>query len=287
MADSVSLRAFAKINLCIDITGVSPDEKYHTVEMVMQSIGLYDTITVSKADDINIKCSTSAPSDETNIAYVAAKAFFEFAEIDGGASIKIKKRIPVCAGLGGGSSDAAAVICALNELYHTNFDDEDLCKIAEQVGSDVPFFIIGGTVLAEGRGTILTPLPDLMPCAFVVIKDGHKPSTGQMYSQYDSLENVEHPQTQQVVENVCEGDFDTLCQNMDNVFELLYPQEILAQKQELLQVGASCALLSGSGPSVFGVFKDLDDAKRAKDELLQYHEDVFVCEPTKSGYEFI
>ncbi len=287
MADSVSLRAFAKINLSIDITGVSPDEKYHTVEMVMQSIGLYDTVTVSLADGINIKCSETAPSDETNIAYIAAKAFFEFAGLDGGANIKIKKRIPVCAGLGGGSSDAAAVICALNKLYHTNFDDEDLCKIAEQVGSDVPFFIIGGTALAEGRGTILTPLPDLMPCAFVVIKDGHKQSTGQMYSQFDSLQNVKHPQTQQVVESVCEGDFDSLCQNMDNVFELLYPREILMQKDELLQVGACCALLSGSGPSVFGVFRDLDDAKHARDELLQNHEDVFVCEPTKSGCEFI
>ena len=285
MADSVSLKAFAKINLNLDITGVSNDGKYHTVEMVLQSVDLYDTVTVSIDDEISVKCNCDLPEDEGNIAYLAAKAFFEDTEISGGAYIKIKKRIPSAAGLGGGSSDAAAVIIALNELYNTNLETAELESIAEKIGSDVPFFIDGGTQLAEGRGTILTPLPDIPECAFLIIKDGFKLSTGEMYSRFDGLSGVCHPEVNELVDAICEGDLIEMTKNMQNVFEPLYDENIQIIKERLVKNGALCAALSGSGPSVFGLFETYAQAKDAKDALDKEYKDIFLCEPTKNGSE--
>lgn len=285
MADSVSLKAFAKINLNLDITGVSNDGKYHTVEMVLQSVDLYDTVTVSIDDEISVKCNCDLPEDEGNIAYLAAKAFFEDTEISGGAYIKIKKRIPSAAGLGGGSSDAAAVIIALNELYNTNLETAELESIAEKIGSDVPFFIDGGTQLAEGRGTILTPLPDIPECAFLIIKDGFKLSTGEMYSRFDGLSDVCHPEVNELVDAICEGDLIEMTKNMQNVFEPLYDENIQIIKERLVKNGALCAALSGSGPSVFGLFETYAQAKDAKDALDKEYKDIFLCEPTKNGSE--
>ena len=285
MADSVSLKAFAKINLNLDITGVSNDGKYHTVEMVLQSVDLYDTVTVSIDDEISVKCNHNLPENEDNIAYLAAKVFFEETEISGGAYIKIKKRIPSAAGLGGGSSDAAAVIVALNELYNTNLETSQLESISEKVGSDVPFFIDGGAQLAEGRGTILTPLPEIPECAFLIIKDGFKLSTGEMYRKYDGLTDVVHPQTNQLVEAICEGDLMEMSKNMQNVFEPLYDDSIQTIKEKLIKNGALCASLSGSGPSVFGLFENLSQAKEAQDILEKEYENIYVCEPTKNGSE--
>ncbi len=284
MADSVSLKAFAKINLNLDITGVSADNKYHIVEMVLQSVDIYDTVTVSIDDEIRVKCNANLPENEDNIAYKAAKAFFEETGVQGGAYIKIKKRIPSAAGLGGGSSDAAAVIVALNMLYNTNLENDELESIAEKVGSDVPFFIVGGAQLAEGRGTILTPLPEIPECAFVIVKDGFKLSTGDMYSRFDSLTDVDHPNTNELVNAICEGDLLGMTENMKNVFEPLYDENILVIKDKFVKNGALCAVLSGSGPSVFGIFEDYDSAKEAAEMLEKEYENVFLCEPTKCGF---
>ncbi len=284
MADSVSLKAFAKINLNLDITGVSSDKKYHTVEMVLQSVDVYDTITVSVDDEISVKCNADLPENEDNIAYKAATAFFEETEISGGAYIKIKKRIPSAAGLGGGSSDAAAVIVALNMLYETNLETSELEAIAEKIGSDVPFFIDGGTQLAEGRGTILSPLPEIPECAFVIVKDGFKMSTGDMYSRFDSLVEVDHPDTHALVDAICEGNLAQMSENMQNVFEPLYDEGVQVIKSKLVENGALCAVLSGSGPSVFGVFSDYETARDATEVLEKDYETVILCEPTKYGY---
>ena len=284
MADSVSLKAFAKINLNLDITGVSADNKYHIVEMVLQSVDIYDTVTVSIDDEIRVKCNANLPENEDNIAYKAAKAFFEETGVQGGAYIKIKKRIPSAAGLGGGSSDAAAVIVALNMLYNTNLENDELGSIAEKVGSDVPFFIDGGAQLAEGRGTILTPLPEIPECAFVIVKDGFKLSTGDMYSRFDSLTDVDHPNTNELVNAICEGDLLGMTENMKNVFEPLYDENTLVVKDKFVKNGALCAVLSGSGPSVFGIFEDYDSAKEAAEMLEKEYENVFLCEPTKCGF---
>lgn len=284
MADSVSLKAYAKINLNLDITGKTDD--FHTVEMVLQAIDIYDTVTVSKDDEITVKCSDeSLPSDENNIAFCAAKEFFSYTEINGGAEIKIKKRIPVAAGLGGGSSDAAAVVVALNMIYETHLEDDQLMTICENLGADVPFFINGATQLAEGKGTILTPLPDLPECTFVIIKNGTKNSTGEMYAKFDSLGEVEHPKTNELVEAICEGDLYAIAENCENVFENLYDSDFLSVKQKLIENGALAASLSGSGPSIFGLFETKDDAKSAKDALEDEFENIFICEPINSGFE--
>ena len=284
MADSVSLKAFAKINLNLDITGVSSDKKYHTVEMVLQSVDVYDTITVSVDDEISVKCNADLPENEDNIAYKAATAFFEETEISGGAYIKIKKRIPSAAGLGGGSSDAAAVIVALNMLYETNLETSELEAIAEKIGSDVPFFIDGGTQLAEGRGTILSPLPEIPECAFVIVKDGFKMSTGDMYSRFDSLVEVDHPDTRALVDAICEGNLTEMTENMKNVFEPLYDESVQVIKSKLVENGALCAVLSGSGPSVFGLFSDYETARSTPEILEKDYETVILCEPTKYGF---
>ena len=284
MADFVTLRAYAKINLNLDIIGKA--ENFHTVEMVLQAIDIYDTVTVSKDDEISVKCSDyNLPSDENNIAYSAAKEFFCYTENEGGAEIKIKKRIPTAAGLGGGSSDAAAVIVALNILYESHLEDDQLMAICESCGADVPFFINGATQLAEGKGTILTPLPNLPECAFLIIKNGIKNSTGEMYNKFDSLGEIEHPKTAELVEAICEGDLYEIAENCENVFEYLYDDNFLRVKQKLINNGAISASLSGSGPSVFGLFETKDKAKAAKDVLEDEYEEIYLCEPINCGFE--
>lgn len=286
MADSVTLKAYAKINLSLDITGKLNFGGFHTVEMVMQAVDIFDLIIVETDDNISVKCSDETiPDDENNLCFKAAKEFFSYTELSGGAFIKIKKRIPVAAGLGGGSSDAAAVIVALNMLYETNLDDDELMKICEKVGSDVPFFINGSTQLAEGTGTILTPLPDFPKSAFLIIKDGEKESTGEMYKRFDAVEDITHPQTDNLVNAICEGDLADIAEYSENVFEYLYNDKISAVKKSLIEKGALTASLSGSGPSVFGLFEDYDDAKNAKDELEDEFENIYLCEPIFCGIE--
>lgn len=286
MADSVTLKAYAKINLSLDITGKLNVGGFHTVEMVMQAVDIFDLITVEIDDTISVKCSDeNIPDDENNLCFKAAKEFFSFTELSGGAFIKIKKRIPVAAGLGGGSTDAAAVIVGLNMLYKTDLEDDELMEICEKVGSDVPFFINGSTQLAEGTGTILTPLPDFPKSAFLIIKDGEKESTGKMYKDFDSLKEVVHPQTSCLVNAICEGDLGDISKYSENVFEHLYGEKTKKAKTALLENGALTATLSGSGPSVFGLFSDYDEAKDAKDELEELFENIYICEPVACGTE--
>lgn len=286
MAESVTIQAHAKINLSLDITGKRPDG-YHTVEMVMQSIDISDTLTVTKTDSgIELICSDDdLPTDNRNLAYRAAELFFEKAEIDGGAIIKLKKRIPTAAGLGGGSADAAAVLTALNELYNLPFDDEDMDELAITLGADVPFCLVGGTQLAEGIGSILSPLPTLTDCAFVIVKAGEKKSTGEMYDRFDSIPEIDiiRPRTQSLVDAICEGDKSEAGRHMYNVFNRLWEYENI--RGIMTDCGAQNVCVSGSGPSVFGFFTDLDDAHDAESKLKSVYDDVFFCEPLGCGLE--
>lgn len=280
MADSVTRKAYAKLNLSLNITGTLPDGM-HTVDMVMQSIDLYDTVTVEKTDNgIEISChGAELPEDMNNIAAKAADEFFKYSEIDGGVYIKIKKRIPCAAGLGGGSTDAAAVLCAMNELYDTDYDEDELCAIAERIGSDVPFCINGGTQRAEGTGTILSPLPELTDCAFVVIKEGEKLSTGDMYKRYDSFPDKLTPDTEALIEAICEGDVEQAAKTMANVFEPMWGDAAAKIKSDLLECDALNAVLSGSGPSIFGIFENESDANSARSKLSDKYENIYVCTP--------
>lgn len=286
MAESVTILANAKLNLSLDVTGKRPDG-YHTVEMVMQSVDIFDTVTVQKADSgIELVCQDDdLPTGADNLAYKAAAVFFDETEIEGGAVIRLKKRIPTAAGLGGGSADAAAVLTALNELYGKPLEDEEMAELALKLGADVPFCLVGGTQLAEGVGSILSPLPQLTGCAFVVVKTGVKPSTAEMYSRFDELDEADiiRPRTQSLVDAICEGENEDVGRYMSNVFDALW--DFGSIKDIMSDSGATGVLVSGSGPSIFGFFPDLDDAKDAYDRLKDEYDDVFLCEPADCGCE--
>ncbi len=286
MAESVTILANAKLNLSLDVTGKRPDG-YHTVEMVMQSVDIFDTVTVQKTDSgIELVCQDNdLPMGADNLAYKAAAVFFDETGIDGGTAIRLKKRIPIAAGLGGGSADAAAVLTALNELYGKPLEDEEMAELALKLGADVPFCLVGGTQLAEGVGSILSPLPQLTGCAFVVVKTGVKPSTAEMYSRFDKLDEADiiRPRTQSLVDAICEGENKDVGRYMSNVFDALW--DFSSIKEIMSDSGATGVLVSGSGPSVFGFFPDPDDAKDAYDRLKDEYDEVFLCEPADCGCE--
>lgn len=295
MPDNLSLLAYAKINLALDITGSRPDG-YHTIRTVMQSIDLADTVTVERNSthdtngiDISLEISGADElfdNDQNNTAYIAAKAFFEYAKIEtASVEIEIKKRIPLRAGLGGGSADAAAVIIALDRLYHTGFETEQLYEIAEEVGKDVPFCLHGSTQLAEGLGAILTPLPAIEGLSFLLIKAADKPSTAEMYRRFDELDEVDHPDMDSIVNDICEGEQLRAAAAFDNVFSPLWDNFAKIKHALMHECGAVNAVLTGSGPTVFGIFADEDDASHAKSVLSDDYDDMFVCSPIDCGVE--
>lgn len=292
MPDNLSLLAYAKLNLALDITGSRPDG-YHTIRTVMQSIDIADTVSVernSASDGIEISLEISgsdelSDNDENNTAYIAAKEFFKYAKIDSAnVEIQIKKRIPLRAGLGGGSADAAAVIVALDKLYHTGFETEQLYDIAEKVGKDVPFCLHGSTQLAEGLGTILTPLPAIDRLSFLLIKAADKPSTAEMYKRFDSLTEVDHPDMDSIVDDICEGEQLRAAAAFENVFSPLW-ENFDDIKRKLFDCAAVNAVLTGSGPTVFGIFEDEDDAARAKSALSDDYDEMYICSPVDCGVE--
>ena len=181
----MKIKANAKINLTLDVLG-KRDDGYHLIDSVFQSVSLGDIVTVNKCDVIRVDCTDSTICDESNIAYKAAKMLKDEFNLPGGISIQLKKVIPVAAGMAGGSSDAAAVLVALNKLYETNLSEDELCEIGLSVGADVPFCIIGGTARVGGIGEKMEKLPDMPQCAIIIIKHGQKLSTADMYRQVDA-----------------------------------------------------------------------------------------------------
>ena len=193
----ISVEANAKINLTLDILGVRPDG-YHEVKMVMQSVGLFDTIHLKKQPEgISLRLDTAElPADETNLAWKAARIFRDVYKIQSGVSISVEKRIPIAAGLAGGSTDAAGVLIGMNRLFETGLSAKALCSLGEKIGSDVPFCIEGGTMLATGRGELLRRLPDLPALSVVLAKPPVSVSTAWAYKTYDRIGAVIHPDTQ-------------------------------------------------------------------------------------------
>ena len=236
----LTVNAPAKINLTLDIIGRRNDG-YHLVKMLMQSVDVCDTVTVwDDADSpIQVFCNREEiPVSEANTAYRAAQAFFEAAKIENPCiGIKIKKRIPMAAGLAGGSADAAAVIVALDRMFETRLSEAELTDIGERVGADVPFCIFGGTMLAEGIGTILTPLPDLPDCYIVLSKPEISVSTQKAYSLADKHLLWESPETDDAVEAVCNGDIEEVANCIYNKFEkVLNLPEVASIKRMMLEL---------------------------------------------------
>lgn len=283
----IEVKAYAKINLLLDIVATRKDG-YHDLFMIMQSVGIYDTVTVSKqkGKKITLSCNiASIPTDEKNIAYKAALAFFDYCKIkDRGIHIDIIKRIPHAAGLAGGSADGAAVIKALNEIYKTELSDKELCKIGVNVGADVPFCITGGTLLSQGIGEVLNPVKPLRKCFIVFAKPEFGVNTGYAYKQFDTEGKVHTPDKLGMLYAMQSRDLALICSKMENVFEqfIEVPNRI-DMKQIMRDNNALGTCMSGSGPTVFGIFGNKEDAQKAAEQLKQFAKDICVCTPVSKG----
>ncbi|MBR5908447.1 MAG: 4-(cytidine 5'-diphospho)-2-C-methyl-D-erythritol kinase, partial [Schwartzia sp.] len=254
---------------------------YHEVEMVMQSVGLFDTIRMERLQTgISLRIDTEELlADETNLAWKAARLFSDVYRIQEGVSIEIEKRIPIAAGLAGGSADAAGVLIGMNRLFGKGLTAKDLCALGEQIGSDIPFCIEGGTMLATGRGEILHRLPDLPPLFVVLAKPPVSVSTAWAYRNYDQSGALYHPDTKAMITALSDGRVDHVANCLANVLEEVTQKEytiIETYKRVLMNNGAMASLMSGSGPTVFALAKTKTDANRAAAALAKDYPDTSV-----------
>lgn len=287
----ITLKAYAKINLMLDILS-RLDNGYHDLFMIMQSVSLYDIVTVEKTDtkDIEITCDVAAiPTDEKNIAYKAAKSFFDYTEIENtGIRIDIKKNIPHAAGLAGGSTDGAAVIVALNKIFSAELSEKDIIAIGSKVGADVPFCALGGTMLAQYTGTVLSHLPDLDLPYIVIVKPSQDVSTAQAYAAFDSAERVRHLDRKGMLQAVINADKEKVYEKIGNVFEqFIDVTERVIIKDIMRKHGAREACMSGSGPSVFGIFEDKEKAEACLEKLKESYPQSYLCSSADCGCEEI
>lgn len=271
----LSVTANAKINLTLGITGKREDG-YHLIDTVMQSVTLSDRLVVTPSKEITVICKSLPLDSKDNIAYKAAKLFFEETKLEKGAKIVIKKHIPEAAGMGGGSADAAAVLIALNKLYNTNISDERLMELALTLGADVPFFIRGGTQRAEGIGEILTPVKNFEKGYFVLVKCEKKPSTAEMYRKVDS-ENPPLPETNEFISALEQDDYKRACGLFDNSFKCVWENSEAYKK--LKEAGAENIALSGSGPTWFGYFSDKKTANMVYKNLKNQNIECYKAKP--------
>ena len=281
----MEIQAFAKLNLTLDILGKREDG-YHDLRMVMQSITLADTLTLEENRGEGLRVNANLrflPTGEKNLAAAAALRFWEaLGREQEDLDIRIEKRIPVCAGMAGGSSDAAAVLRALNQRAGDPFSPKELARLGERVGSDVPYCVLGGTALAEGRGEVLTPLAPLPRCWVVACKPDFPISTPELFAQADRVKLRRRPDTAGLVAALEAGDLGGVARRMYNVFEDVLPARLYTRvaeiKNVLIQCGALGANMSGSGPTAFGLFDRLEAAQEARACLAQRYRDTFLCE---------
>ena len=275
-------RAHAKLNLSLDVLKKTPDG-YHDLRMVMQAVDFGDDLYIDLTEDGRFSLDPGLPylpADDRNLALRAAKLFLEGTGF--GASIRMVKRTPVCAGMGGGSSDAAAVLRALNRLTGAERSADELCALAERIGSDVPFCVRGGTMLAEGRGQRLTPLPPLPDCAIVVCKPSFAISTPELFGRVDRRKSRLRPDTPGLIAALEEGDLSGAARRMYNVFEDVLDRrqgEIRTVKSRLVDLGALGAAMTGTGSAVFGVFSDAAAAENARQVLAARYRECWLTRP--------
>jgi 4-diphosphocytidyl-2-C-methyl-D-erythritol kinase len=278
----ISVKAPAKINLTLDVLSKRPDG-YHEVEMVMTTVDLADRVDVTLLDngEITLECSASfVPDDIRNHAYKAAVLLQERYQVKKGVRIYIDKQIPVAAGLAGGSSDAAATLRGLNQLWDLGLTLDQLAELGAEIGSDVPFCVYGGTALARGRGERITHLPAPAPCWVILAKPPIGVSTADVYGNLRVQEITAHPPTEQMLKAIREQDFSLMCRSLGNVLEEvtldMYPQ--VRQIKELMAAsGADGVLMSGSGPTVFGIVQKEAKVHRIYNALRGFVKDVYVA----------
>ena len=277
--DSCTLKAYAKINIGLDVTGKT-DNGYHLLKTVMQQVDLYDVITIERAEKgINFSCdSKDVPSDDTNLAVKAAKLMTETYGIKEGVNINLNKNIPVAAGMAGGSTDGAAVIIGMNKIFDLDLTMQDMIDTGVKIGADIPFCIQGGCAIAEGIGEKLRELDNRTEMYTLIAKPPINVSTVHVYKTL-KWQEVTHPDMDRVIKGIMAGSMDDIVAGMGNVLESVTCSEydIINQlKKSMMDLGASGSLMSGSGPTVFGLFKNKEEAMSAEKGLKDIYPDVFV-----------
>lgn len=274
------VKAPAKINLTLDVLYKRPDN-YHEVEMIMTTVDLADRIGLESREDGQIKIALKdnfVPDDQRNFAYQAAELIKSTYGIKEGVTISIEKEIPIAAGLAGGSSDAAATLRGLNELWNLKLSLDELAELGAKIGSDVSFCIYGGTALATGRGEIIEELPAPPTCWVVLAKPKIGVSTADVYGGL-KIEGLQHPNTKQMIQAIETNDYELMCKSFGNVLETvtfnLHP-EVVTIKEQMQRFGADAALMSGSGPTVFGVVESEARVSRIYNGLRGFCEEVYV-----------
>lgn len=268
----VERKAYAKINLGLDVIRRREDG-YHEVKMIMQTVDIWDRLTFTGKSEAGIELSVGGvdlPVGEDNLIYKAARLVLAQAGIDAGVAISLQKNIPIAAGMAGGSTDAAAVFHGLNELFSLSMSMEDMMRLGVKIGADVPYCIMGGTALSEGIGEILTPLPAPPECILVIAKPDINVSTKFVYENLHADRLTEHPDIDGMAEAIRQGSLDGITRRMGNVLETVTVREypVIDKIKCLMKAdGAVNALMSGSGPTVFGIFTDRDCALRAAEQI--------------------
>lgn len=270
--DRLELKALGKINLGLDVLG-RRENGYHDVRMVMQTVYLYDRIIMKKSKTPGIRLETNLyylPVNENNLAYQAAQMLKDEFHIEEGVSIQLDKHIPVAAGMAGGSSNAAAVLFGMNRMFSLGLSQKELMERGVKLGADVPYCIMRGTVLAEGIGEILTPLSPMPKCYVLIAKPAISVSTKMVYEKLDSHEIEDHPDIDGILAGLKAGDLKKVAGIMGNVLERVtvdaYP--VIDQiKKMMIKEGALNAMMSGSGPTVFGIFEEKATARKAADAI--------------------
>jgi 4-diphosphocytidyl-2-C-methyl-D-erythritol kinase len=280
MINKKHIKTRAKINLTLDVLAKRKDG-YHEVEMIMQSIDLYDEMEFKVTQgDIIIHCEHSeVPKNEDNIVYTAAKLLKKEYNVDKGIEITIHKYIPVAAGLAGGSTNAAGTLKALNELWNLNLPIKRLMELGGSIGADIPFCLLGGTVLATGIGEVLKSLNPLPPTWLVLVKPEFSVSTSWAYQNINFNKKLKHPNTNKVLKAIDKRDIEGAIPYLQNILEdvtsIAYP-EIKSIKNRMLNLGSRGVLMSGSGPTIFGICKCKQDAQYIYDQLKKEYKDVFI-----------
>lgn len=274
--NDISLKALAKINLGLDVVRRREDG-YHEVRMIMQTIQLYDRLDIKRTQEPGIQIQTNLsflPVNENNLIYKAAKLLMDEFSITDGVSVKLDKRIPVAAGMAGGSTDAAAMLIGVNRLFSLGLTKRQLMERGVQIGADVPYCIMRGTALAEGIGEALSPLPPMVKCPVLIAKPSISVSTKFVYQNLKLDDTTIHPDIDRLIDDIKAKNLHDIAAHMGNVLETVtipnYPviDEI---KKHMLSNGAVGAMMSGSGPTVFGLFDDEDTAKKAYEAMRSSH----------------
>ena len=275
--------ARAKINLSLDILGKREDG-YHEVKMLMQTLELADVVELSEISagiKLQVDSAENIPTDEKNLAYKAAVEVQNYCGENFCVAINLSKKIPAAAGLAGGSADAAAVIRGMNKLFNLKLSTAELCEIGARVGSDVPYCIVGGTCLAEGRGEILTKLPDFKKYFVVLLKPRGEISTAWSYKTFDELpaEKISHPPTQEIIKLLDLGEYESAFAKFKNVLELVALKKFPAidrYKEKMFESGAKFAMMSGSGPTIFALADDEVTAKKIASSVEGQGAQIFI-----------